>query len=221
MAGHTSFRTRFFGKTWVFWAQFLFTGLFGVLGIIMGVVASSGLLRDAFGKPRTDAGPPLLAIGGFMLVVAVLNCFNILALSAPLIRCYREGIACNLIGATSLDGIPIVPGLHRIIMLIRLVWAIVSLQGFRTQQLRATWQNFRGAHVEGPPMAHVLILNGMFVNEDTGQTFDSFAYLQSALKDHPRAVAEVLNRLACDQRHRQLLSSWPSLATIDPAAEAD
>ena len=198
---------RFRGKTWIFWAQLLGCGGLGLFGVVFGPLFWTGTLTDANGEVRPQAGPPLTIIGLCLLTVAVLAAFNIVGRIRPIIRCYREGIECNLVGATSLDGVPLVPGL------VRVAWTILSLQGFRSQRVRTSWTEFHGAQVSGTPMACVLSLNGSFANLKTCRVTHGVAFKQVALTDHPEHVAGTLNRFAADVAMRHQLSSWSSSPT--------
>lgn len=200
-------RDRFRGKTWIYWAQMIGCGGLGLFSVIFGALFWTGTMTDANGEVRPQAGPPMVIIGCCLLAVAVLAVFNIVGRIPPIVRCFREGIECNLVGATSLDGVPLVPGL------VRVAWTILSLQGFRSQRLRVVWTEFGGAQVGGIPMAYVLSLNGAFTNLRTGQTTNEIVFKQAALKDHPERVADTLNQLAADPDRREQLSSWPSTPT--------
>jgi hypothetical protein len=193
---------RFGGKTWIFWAQLLGCGGLGLFGVVFGPLFWTGTLTDANGDVAPQAGPPLTIIGLCLLTVALLAAFNIVGRIRPIIRCYREGIECNLVGATSLDGVPLVPGL------VRVAWTILSLQGFRSQRVRTSWTEFHGAQVSGIPMAYVLLLNGSFTNLESGPVTHRVTFKQVALADHPERVAGILNQLAADVSQRDLLPSW-------------
>jgi hypothetical protein len=195
---------RFRGKTWIYWAQFVVCGGLGLFSVIFGALFWTGTMTDANGAVRPQAGPPMVIVGCCLLAVAVLAAFNIVGHIPPIIRCHREGIECNLVGATSLDGVPLVPGL------VRMSWTILSLQGFRSQRLRILWPEFGGAQVGGIPMAYVLTLNGLFTNLKTGRVAHRVAFEQVTLEDHPERVADTLNQLAANLAWREQLSSWPS-----------
>jgi hypothetical protein len=197
---------RFRGKTWIFWARLLASGVLGIFGVIVGPLCWTGALTDAKGQVRPDAGPPLTIIGLGLLVVALLAAFNIVSRFRPTIRCYREGIECNVVGATSLDGVPLVPGA------IRVAWAILSLQGFRSRCFRTQWTDFQGARVSGLPMAYILSLHGTFANLQSGKVTNGVAFKQVALRDDPKVVAGILNQLAADPASRDQLSSWSPIA---------
>jgi hypothetical protein len=154
---------RFHAETWVYWAQLLRCGAFGSFSVIFGILVWTGIMTDSFGDPRPQAGPPMVIVGFCLLPLAALALCNIVGCAAPLIRCYREGIKCNLVGATSVDGVPLLP------KEVRIAWAMLSLQGFRSQRVRLPWQQFAGAGVSGIPMAYVLNRNGLVINLKSGQ----------------------------------------------------
>lgn len=197
---------RFRGKTWIYGAQLAVCGALGLFSVAFGALFWTGTITDANGQVRPQAGPPMVIIGSCLLAVAVLAIFNIVGRVAPIIRCYREGIECNLVGATSLDGVPLVPGL------VRVAWTILSLQGFRSQKVRVLWSEFRGARIDGMPMAYVLCISGAITNVKTGRVTQCIVFAQAALKDHPKQVAEALNIVAAEPARRGQLSSWPSAA---------
>ena len=194
---------RFRGKTWIYWAQLIICSGMGSFSILFGSLFWTGAMKDANGEVRPDAGPPMVIIGCVLVAVGVLALFNILGRIAPIVRCYRDGIECNLVGATSLEGIPLIPGMFRV------AWAILSLQGFRSQRVRILWSQFAGAHVGGFPMAYVLTLSGTVTNVKTGRVTHAVAFKQVALTDHPQRVADVLNRFALSVGERGSLPQWP------------
>jgi len=194
-------RDQFRGKTWIFWAQLIGCGCLGMFSLIFGTLFWSGAMTDANGQVRREAGPPMVIIGFCLAAVAVKAAVDIAARVGPVIRCYREGIECKIIGATSLDGMP-VPGL------VRIAWGLVSLQSFRSRRLRVEWSHFRGAEVGGYPMAYVLTLSGGFTNLTDGGVVDVVRFQQVALRTHPEQVADALNHFACDADLRDRLASW-------------
>jgi hypothetical protein len=195
---------QFRGKTWIFWAQFIASGALGGFAVLFGVLYWTGAMTDAGGRVRPEAGPPMVITGSFLLVVAALAAFNIVGRITPIIRCFREGIECNLVGATSLDRVPLVPGS------LRLAWSILTLQGFRSQRVRILWPEFRGAEVRGLPMVYILLLHGTATNLGTGSTAPEVKFKQVAFKADPREVADALNRFAADPECRAQLATWTS-----------
>ncbi len=164
---------RFRAKTWIYQAQLIGCGSFGAFGVIFGVLFWTGTMKDALDKPRPEAGPPMVIVGSCLLAVATLALSAIIARMTPLIRCYREGIECNLVGVTSLDNVPLVPGL------VHVAWSILSLQGFRSHRVRLPWSQFVGANVRGIPMAYALTLSGAVFNLKTGRKTGSVFFCAS------------------------------------------
>jgi hypothetical protein len=196
---------RFYAKTWIFWAKLLLLGGIGLFTVVFGVLFWTGTMVDANGAARPQAGPPMTIIGTFLLMAAGLAFFDIIARIPPLIRCYREGIECNVIGTTSLDGCQLIPGIAQT------AWAILSLQGFRSQRFRAPWTDFSGADVGGSPMAYVLLLEGSFANPMSGKVIHDLLYQQVDFSDDPQFIASILNGFAQDDTLRKQLSSWSEL----------
>jgi hypothetical protein len=203
-------QNQFRAKTSIYWAQFVVCGGLGLFGVIFGALFWTGLLTDVKGDVRPDAGPPMVTIGSCLLAVGVLAAFNLVNCIPPLIRCYREGIECNVICATSSDGVPRVRGL------VRVAWTILRLQRFRAQRLRIRWPEFRGAQVSGIPMAYVLLLKGAFTNPKTGRVIYGVEFTQVALDDDLEDVADEINQIAADPDWRAQLSSW----STSPGGEA-
>lgn len=195
-------RDRFFAKTWIHWAKLLVFLPLGAFAIVAGVLFWTGTLTDAHGVVRPSGGPPLVIFGCLFIFVAAMALARILASIRPIIRCYRSGIECNLAGVTSVDGIPLVPGV------IRVAWAIFSTQGFRAQRLRIQWDHFHGAEVRGLPMALVLAVHGTATNVSAEFAASVITFKQAALREHPQEVAESLNHLAGNSTRRDQLPDW-------------
>ena len=209
-------KDRFRGKTWIYWAQLIVCGIIGLCNVILGILFWTRAMADVRGVARPEVGPPAIIGGCCLLAVATLAAFNIIGRVTPIIRCYCDGIECNLVGASSLDGVPLVPGL------VRVAWTILSLQGFRSQRVRITWPHFAGAFVSGIPMAKVLTLNGAVMNLKTGRVTEWVAFRQAELKDDPKQVADVLNHFAAEPTRRDELAHWPvdSLTSADKVGRA-
>ncbi len=138
--------TEFAAKTWIFKVQALIFGGLGLFSVILGPLFLLGVMLDAHGKPRPDAGIALTISGIVFLCPFALAIFNICARRQAPIRLYQEGIVVRRIGASTLDRIPFVP------TLIRLAWLVISLQGFKHDTLVLPWETFRNAFISGMPM---------------------------------------------------------------------
>src|SRR3954465_2957401 len=106
--------TRFTGKTWIFYAQALIWGGIGTFGLIFGPLFLFGFMNKANGAPATDAGIGLTVVSVPLLMLSDLAVYNIRARRRPLLRLCREGIEIMEIGRSSLDGIPLIPGMIRV-----------------------------------------------------------------------------------------------------------
>ncbi len=120
-------RTVFMAKSWYhFVVAIIFTILF-LFCAVLGPLFLLDIVPRADGKPGTEGGVAMSIIAVPMGLIALLGWFNVVSRRRPLLRICREGIEVNVIGASSLDGIPLVP------TWIRAAWLIVSMQGFRTR----------------------------------------------------------------------------------------
>lgn|SRR5579883_379674 len=117
--------TRFRAKTWIFRARVIGLGFFTLFGMIYGPLFLTGAMKDAMGRPARGAGIGITAVTlGFFLPAFAIAFFNLGVRRPPLVRICREGIEARLIGGTSLDGVPSVPGL------VRFYWGLLSTQSF-------------------------------------------------------------------------------------------
>lgn len=150
---HLAMPTEFMGKTWIFVAQSLIFGGLASVSLIVGPLSLFGFMKKANGMPATDGGIALTVLGVPFLLVFALAVYNLSARRRPLLRLCREGIEFVQISSSSLDGIPLIP------VWIRLMWLVLSRQGFRKQVVRVPWRAFQDAWVSGPPMARQLTIN--------------------------------------------------------------
>jgi hypothetical protein len=199
----SSLPDRFTAKTWIFWAQLIILGWLGGTCVVIGLLSLAGKMKDVQGQVRRDAGIPATLVGGGMLGAAALAGATILGHRRPVIRCFREGLECNLVGASALDDVPLLPGL------LRVTFSIVSLQGFRSHQVRIPWVNFTGAFVQGLPMAYVLTVTGEAINVQSGQIVHKIDIQQVTLNASPQHVAEILNTYSGDPKLCKQLPVWP------------
>lgn len=195
-------RDQFWGKTWLWWVQAFIVGGLGLFSIPFGVLFWTGAMTDANGASRPTAGPPLVIIGSGLMLVAVMPLCRLIYLRKPVIRCFRDGLECRMFGATSLDRFPGIP------KLVRLAWAIVSLQGFRGRCLRVTWPELVGVSWGGVRMARVLQIQGRIVDRRTGKSYEQLRLAQARFIDSPQVIAAWLNGFAADPTARASLPEW-------------
>jgi hypothetical protein len=193
--------TRFRAKTWIFWAQAIFCGLFCAFGLIMGPLLYTFGAKD---PKHREAG---LWITGITLVLFVPGLakavFNILARRKPLVQLYREGITVRLVGRSTLDGVPGVPGL------LRFAWGVLSGQSFRSHALYSYWKELRGARVEGLPAMRILILDGTFRGLDDDEIVgDQLVFPQVEFRKPLQDLARVIHSHTTNPEKRTALPSW-------------
>ena len=148
--------TRFTGKTWIFVAQSVIFGALAGISLLLGPLFLFGIMKDASGKSAVDADIALTIMSVPFLLVTALAVFNILARRRPIVSICREGVQVNLIGSSSLDGVPLLPSL------IRVAWLILSFQGFKQQLLIAPWHSLHHARISGLQMARRFTIVGSF-----------------------------------------------------------
>jgi len=193
---------RFFGKTWMIWAVLIVSGTLGLFSVVFGLLFWTETMTDANGVVRPRAGPPMMITGSCLLAVAAMALANVVALMMPVIRCYREGVECKLVGANSLDGFSGIPNS------VRIAWKVLSLEGFQSRRLRIQWPDFRGARVFGGRMAHTLRIDGNATDLKTGRARNGVSFPQSALKTPPQQIADALQALAANPALQDRLPSW-------------
>lgn len=205
---HRAPPTQFAGKTWIFIAQALVFGALSLFGFLLGPLFLLQIVKDARGRPATDAGVALLLVSVPMLLVFLLAVFNIVARRQPLIRLCREGLAINVIGSSTLDGVFLIPGI------VRVAWLIISLQGFGQQMLLAPWQSLQQARVSGPPMARTLTIIASLYRPADPQASElipvakQIAFREVAFRTPLEQIAQEINRYSKVAESRNSLPSW-------------
>ena len=142
------------------------------------------------------------------LLVAALGLFNVLARRRPVIRICREALVINSIGSSSLDNVPLIPGA------IRVIWLLVSGQGFKQQLLLVPWQSFRQVQISGPPMVRTLTIAGLIYRAPQGQPAAStpvanqIQFAESAFEAPLDQIAATIDGYFRSAEARQSLPSW-------------
>jgi hypothetical protein len=198
----------FYAKTWYHSARALVFTVLGLVSVILGPLFLFEILKRADGKPGTEAGIALLIIGSFMILLSLLGWFNVYARRKPLLRICREGLVVNIIGASSLDNVPLVPGI------LRVAWLILSLQGFKRQVGMIPWDSFGDAQVTGLPMMRSLVIVASIVYPNRrDQSFKSspgsiIIFRESEFRDSLDKIAAAIHEFHSDQETRVVLQSW-------------
>ncbi len=198
----------FYPKMWYHAVTALAFTVLGLISVILGPLFLFDILKRADGKPGTEAGVALSIIGSLMMVVAQLGWFNVYARRKPLLQIFREGIVVNIIGASSLDNVPLVPGI------LRVAWLILSLQGFKSQVGMIPWDLFSGARVSGLPMMRSLVIVASIVYPNRrDRSFKSLpcsiiVFREADFHDSLDKITAAIHEFHFDQEKRVALPSW-------------
>ena len=139
--------TAFFATTGADVLFLVFFGGFTAFCLVLGPLFLFGVIQPADGKPGTNAGIAVSLVGLlFFLPVSSLAIFSLFEKRRPVMRICREGLECRLIGDSSaFSRVPFVP------VMVRLLWLILLLQGFRQHVFRTRWDQLRAVQVTFPP----------------------------------------------------------------------
>jgi hypothetical protein len=201
-------KTAFYAKSWYLYVGAIVFTILALFCAILGPLFLFDFMKRANGKPGTEAGVAMSIMAVPMSLVALLGWFNVYARRKPLLRICEEGLEINVIGASSLDGTPLIPNL------VRVAWLIVSLQGFRKQIGWIPWQMFRNIEVVGLPMMRSLVIDATIAyptfrgDAMTAQIGDSIAFRDAEFQDPLEVIASTIQEfyIAPDAR-----SALPSL----------
>jgi hypothetical protein len=166
----------------------------------------NGVLKPANGKSDDTAGIALTLIGAALAPVFLLAAFNLIARKRPLVRICREGLELAVIGASTLDRIPFVPGLAR------LAWSIVSLQAFSRHVLRVVWDEIDSVRAVGMPMSRMLLIEGV-IRDSRLASSDlaarvAVSFDEAALKTPLDQIVISVQEFVHEPSLRQALPSW-------------
>jgi hypothetical protein len=200
--------TIFFAKTWYLYVgAIVFTAL-AAFSAIMGPLFLLEIIKPAHGRPGTEAGIALSVMAAPMCLIALLGWFNIRARRRPLLRICDEGLEINVIGASSLDGVPLLP------IMVRIAWLIVSLQGFKKQIGWIPWPSLRTVQVRGLPMARTLVIAGTIVyptfrgEQVTARIANAVSFRDAEFQDPLDTIADAISAFALEP---EACSTLPSL----------
>jgi len=198
-------KDQFAAKTWIFWAQAVIFFPMGFFSFVMAIGFGTGSMKDVRGEVRTDGVVPMSIFGTLMLIVAAIALCKIIRLRPPIIRLYREGIECNLIGASKLDAVPFIPRFFRLLV------AIFTGEAYRANIARIAWPDVATARITGLPGMYTLELLGKVQLLNSHETTDYAGFRQAALVDPPQEVADSINHFRLNPAARKSLASWPAV----------
>ena len=197
----------FFAKTWyLYFGAILFTAL-SAFSAIMGPLFLLEIITPAHGRPGTEAGIALSVMAAPMWLIALLGWFNIRAHRRPLLRICEEGLEINVIGASSLDGVPLLP------IVVRVAWLILSLQGFKKQIGWIPWPSLRTVQVRGLPMARALVIEGTIVyptfrgEQATARIANAVSFGDAEFQDPLDTIADAIAAFSLEPEARSTLPS--------------
>ena len=142
-----------------------------------------------------------------MVLIALLGWFNVFARLKPYLRICSDGLEINVIGASGLNGIPLIPTFARV------AWLILSLKGFRKQIGWVPWTTFRSVEVAGLPMVRSLVINATIVyptfrgDAITAQIGNSVAFKDAEFQDSLDSIAASIQMFYDDTEARKALPS--------------
>ncbi len=204
----SSLPTEFLGKQWIDVVKAIFFGGLGVAALVMGPLCYLGLWKKVDGKAATEAGLGLTLASVFFLILFALAVSNISAKRTPLLRICREGIVIRMIGASSLDKTPFIPAFAR------LVWLVLSFEGFRDRTLYVPWNTFQEVKVTGPMMARLLTIVGpTFLSSEIDTSWEPPFANETVLPEVTfvkplQQIADAVRQLHQSPQIRDTLPSW-------------
>jgi hypothetical protein len=204
----TPIKTEFYGKTWLFRTGALLCVLLAFLCVLMAVLFLCGISKPANGIPKGVAAIRLLLLAMPISFFATLFWFNVFARRRPLLRICHEGLEVNIVGRGSLDHVAGIP------TSIRLVWLVVSMQGFRKQIGWVPWESYRSVKVSGMSMTKTLTLHGTVAfptfrgDEIESTVSDHISFRSSECRDSLEEIANAV-KTTFEQP-----SSWTALPSL-------
>ncbi len=197
----------FYAKSWYLYVGAIVFTLFALFCAILGPLFLFEIIQRADGKPGTDGGVALSIMAVPMFLIALLSWFNVVARRKPLLRICEEGVEINVIGASSLDGTPLIPNL------VRVAWLILSLQGFKKQIGWIPWEMFRSIEVVGLPMMRSLVIDATIAYPTfqgdgmTARIGDRIEFRDAEFQDPLEIIASTIHEFYHDRDARRLLPS--------------
>ena len=123
----TTTRTEFYGDSWLYRTGAFLSALLAFICVLIAILFLCGISKPANGIPGGVAAVRLLLVAVPICFFAILFWFHVLARRRPLLRICQERLEVNIVGRGSLDLVPGIP------TSIKLVWLVLSMQGFRKQ----------------------------------------------------------------------------------------
>lgn len=200
-------QTVFCAKSWFHYVAASIFTMLALFCAIFGPLFLFDIIKRADGKPGTEAGVALSIMAVPLCLVALLGWFNVLARRRPLLRICREGIEINVIGSSSLDGVPLIP------TWIRVAWLVLSMQGFKRQIGWVRWEMLRGVQVKGMPTMRTLMIDGTIAyptvdgDQVSAQIGNHIAFRDAEFRDPLERIALAIQAFYDQPDARRVLPS--------------
>ena len=197
----------FYAKSWYLYVGAIVFTMLALFCAIFGPLFLFDIMKRADGKPGTDAGGAMSIMAVPMFLIALLGWFNVYARRKPLLRICEEGMEINVIGASSLDGTPLIPNL------VRVAWLILSLQGFKKQIGWIPWETLRNIEVVGLPMKRSLLIEATIAypafrgDAMTARIGDSIAFRDAEFQEPLEVLVSTIQEFYNDADARGALPS--------------
>lgn len=188
----------FRAKTWMYRVAAFFMALFASFSLILGPLFLTGRMKNARDEPAEEAGLMLTLWGVASTLLLAQSAYGLWVRRRPLLRICREGVEALMIGESSLDRIPLVPGL------VRIAWSILSGQGFRSRIVRIPWARLDEVVVQWTPRGRVLAIVG---TTDAG-AHESLYFGDYSLKRPLDEIAEAVSSRRAGFKDPATLRSW-------------
>lgn len=199
--------TTFYAKSWYIVAAAILFSVLTLFCVVLGPLFLFGILKNAAGRPVPVAGIAMSIIAVPFGLIAVLGWFNVYARRRPLLRICVEGLEINVIGASRLDGVPLIPNM------VRVAWLVLSLEGFRKQVGWIPWKMLRGVEVSGVPMIRSLEIDATIIyptsrgEEISARIGNHIAFADVEFQDRLETIAAAIETFAEDPTARSELPS--------------
>ncbi|MAI32819.1 MAG: hypothetical protein CMM07_14250 [Rhodopirellula sp.] len=197
----------YYAKSWYLYVGAIVFTMLALCCAIFGPLLLFDIMKRADGKSGTEAGVAMSIMAVPMSLIALLGWFHVYARRKPLLRICEEGIEINVIGASSLDGTPLIPNL------VRVAWLIMSLQGFKKQIGWIPWATLRNIEVVGMPMTRSLLIEATIAypafrgEAMTARIGDSIAFHAAEFRDPLEVIASTIQEFYNDPDARSALPS--------------
>ncbi|WP_165067877.1 hypothetical protein [Paludisphaera rhizosphaerae] len=139
-----------------------------------------------------------LGMGGVCAVLFAHGVYSLRVRRRPLLRICREGIEALVIGESWLDKIPLIPGF------LRIVWLLLSGQGFRSRVVRIPWMRLGDSTLHGTSSGRVLEISG---TTDYGEP-ETIYFTELSFRLPVTRIAEAISSYRNGSKIPTTLRSW-------------